>query len=72
MTSKLLATGSVNVRAAPADEAYGSVTCGTEFRSVRNLGDRRGSSGKALDSILGKSDFELAMKLLSGDLQPPS
>jgi hypothetical protein len=28
--------------------------------------------GKTIDSILSKSDFELAMELLSGDLQPPS
>jgi hypothetical protein len=28
--------------------------------------------GKTIDSVLSKSDFELAMELLSGDLQPPS
>jgi len=28
--------------------------------------------GKTIDSILSKSDLELAMELLSGDLQPPS
>ena len=26
---------------------------------------------KTIDSVLGKSDLELAMELLSGDLQPP-
>ncbi|MEO0986513.1 MAG: hypothetical protein AAFY20_13300 [Cyanobacteria bacterium J06639_14] len=28
--------------------------------------------GKTIDSILSKSDIELAVELLSGDLQPPS
>jgi hypothetical protein len=28
--------------------------------------------GKTIDSTLSKSDLELAMELLSGDLQPPS
>jgi hypothetical protein len=28
--------------------------------------------GKTIDSTLSKSDFELAMEFLSGDLQPPS
>jgi len=28
--------------------------------------------GKTIDSILSKSDLELAMEFLSGDLQPPS
>jgi hypothetical protein len=28
--------------------------------------------GKTIESILGKSDLEIAMEFLSGDLQPPS